>query len=339
MEPFKFKEIAKALGVKFREILKTRTYAPYSVFDGSERSTGQHWVVSVNYFLNDEPDVIESVLLNFKRSDLRDDCSPDPNDFFYVNDRLLEELIALNEQGKLDPLLPVFLDAERECIDEEESVMINIEARFDSGDDFIRSLLNEDVCIIHLHDGTVLVECMQSERERVFVPEGGRNVPYVIPFDKVELFPCAFQKPAIHRREEEDYVFVLMSFEKDPRLDDAYDAIVRGVTRWNPNATVERVDQIEEDFKITDKVLECIDKATLIIADLTGERPNVYYEVGYARAKKKLLIHTAIDGTKLHFDVKDYNTIFWDSGRTLEKDLARRLRSMLKSRLPQIHST
>ena len=333
MEPFKFKEIVKALGVKFREILKTQTYAPYLVFDGSERSTGQHWVVSAKYFLTDELDVIESVLLNFKRSDLRDDRSPDPNDFFYVNDRLLEELIALNEQGKLDSLLPVFLDAERECREEGGSVLIGIEARFDSDDDFMRSLLEEDVCIIHLHDGNVLVECMQNERERVFVMVGDRNVPYVIPFDKVELFPCAFQKPAIHRREEEeDYVFVLMSFEKDPRLDDAYDAIVRGVTRWNPNATVERVDQIEEDFKITDKVLECIDKATLIIADLTGERPNVYYEVGYARAKKKLLIHTAINGTKLHFDVKDYNTIFWDSGRTLEMDLAKRLRSMLRNR-------
>ena len=334
MEPFKFKEIAKALGVKFRAILKTQTYAPYSVFDGSERSTGQHWVVSARYFWTDELDVIESVLLSFKRSDLRDDRSPDPNDFFSVNDRLLEELTVLNEQGKLDSLLPVFLDAERECREEEGSVLIDIEARFDSEDDFIRSLLEEDVCIIHLHDGNVLVECMQSERERVFVPVGDRNVPYVIPFDKVELFPRAFQKPAIHRRgEEEDYVFVLMSFEKDPRLDDAYDAIVRGVTRWNPNATVERVDQIEEDFKITDKVLECIDKATLIIADLTGERANVYYEVGYARAKEKLLIHTAIEGTKLHFDVKDYNTIFWDSGRTLEMGLARRLGSMLRNRL------
>lgn len=333
MEPFKFKEIAKTLGAKFRDILKTQTYAPYSVFDGSERSTGQHWVVSAKYFLTDELDVIESVLLNFKRSDLRDDRSPDPNDFFSVNDRLLEELIALNEQGKLDSLLPVFLDVERECMDEEEFVMINIEARFDSEDDFIRSHLEEDVCSIHLHDGNVLVECMQMERKRVLVPVGDRNVPYVIPFNKIELFPRAFQKPTIPIwGEEEDYVFVLMSFTKDPKLDDAYDAIVRGVKRWNHKANVERVDQIEEDFKITDKVTECIDKAALIIADLTGERPNVYYEVGYARAKEKRLIHTAMEGTKLHFDVKDYNTIFWDSGRTLEIDLAKRLRSMLRNR-------
>jgi hypothetical protein len=44
MEPFKFKEIVEALGVKFREILKTQTYAPYSVFDESERLTGQYGI-------------------------------------------------------------------------------------------------------------------------------------------------------------------------------------------------------------------------------------------------------------------------------------------------------
>lgn len=330
MEPFKFKEILKALGVKFGEILKTQTYAPYSVLDAPEQLTGQYWVVSANYFKADS--VIKSVLFNFKRSDLRDDRSPDPNDFFSINDSLLEELIALDEQRKLDSLLPVFREAERECKENEEFVLIDIEARFASEDDFIRRLLEEDVCIIYLHEGSVLVDCMQDERKRVFVPVGDRNVLYELPFDKVELFPRAFQKPEIHRRgEEENYVFVLMSFEKDPRLDDAYDAIVRGVKRWNRKASVERVDQIEEDFKITDKVIECIDRAALIIADLTGERPNVYYELGYARAKGKRLIHTAMEGTKLHFDVKDYNTIFWDSGRTLEMDLAKRLRSMLRN--------
>ena len=331
MEPFKFKEIVKALGVKFGEILKTQTYAPYSVLDASERPTGLYWAVSASYFTGTDS-VIESVLLSFKRSDIRDDLSPDPNDFFSINDRLLKELIALNEQRKLNSLLPVFLEAERECKEVEEFVLIDIEARFASEDDFIRRLLEENVCIIHLYEGSVLVECMQNERERFFVPVGDRNVLYDIPFDKVELFPRAFQKPAIPGHgEEEDYVFVLMSFVKDPRLDDAYDAIVRGVKRWNRKASVERVDQIEEDFKITDKVIECIDKAALIIAYLTGEKPNVYYELGYARAKGKRLIHTAMEGTKLHFDVKDYNTIFWDSGRTLEMALAKRLRSMLRN--------
>jgi hypothetical protein len=330
MEPVKFKDIVRVLGVKFGEILKTQTYAPYSVLDASERPTGQYWVVSASYFTETES-VVNSVLLNFKRSDLRDDRSRDPNDFFPVNDSLLEELIALNEQGKLDSLLPVFREAKREC-KEEEFVSIGIDARFASEDDFVRRLLEEFVCIIHLYEDNVLVECMQNERNQIFVPVGDRNVRYEIPFDKVELFPHAFQEPAIPRRgEEKDYVFVLMSFEKNPRLDDAYDAIVRGVKKWNPKASVERVDQIEEDFKITDKVTECIDKAALIIADLTGERPNVYYELGYARAKGKRLIHTAMDGTKLHFDVKNYKTIFWDSGRTLEMDLAKRLRSMLRN--------
>lgn len=42
MEPVKFKDIVRVLGVKFGEILKTQTYAPYSVLDASERPTGQY---------------------------------------------------------------------------------------------------------------------------------------------------------------------------------------------------------------------------------------------------------------------------------------------------------
>jgi hypothetical protein len=96
---------------------------------------------------------------------------------------------------------------------------------------------------------------------------------------------------------------------------------------------VERVDQIEDDFKITDKILECIERASILIADLTGERPNVYYELGFARGRDKRVIHVARSGTNLHFDIKDFATLFYDNSTILQRMLVRRLRGMTRSQV------
>ena len=67
-----------------------------------------------------------------------------------------------------------------------------------------------------------------------------------------------------------------------------------------------------------------IQKARLIVADLTHERPNVYFEVGYARGLGKTVITTAREGTNLHFDVKDWTCTFYNDSRVLERHLQER---------------
>ncbi len=42
---------------------------------------------------------------------------------------------------------------------------------------------------------------------------------------------------------------------------------------------VERVKDVLGDYRITNKIIEMIHKARLIVADLTHERPNVYFEL------------------------------------------------------------
>ena len=47
----------------------------------------------------------------------------------------------------------------------------------------------------------------------------------------------------------------------------------------------------------------------------------MFYELGFARALGKAVIHTAYKDTKLPFDVYDVPTHFWDSQGELEEKL------------------
>lgn len=125
---------------------------------------------------------------------------------------------------------------------------------------------------------------------------------------------------------QEDYMFILMALSGDPLLDDTNAAIKRVAERFKLRA--ERVDDIAHIDQITDKVLGSIRIAEYVIADLTLERPNVYYELGYAHAYGKNVILTARHGTNLHFDIQGYPVILYASGVQLENELTKRLQKL-----------
>ncbi len=129
---------------------------------------------------------------------------------------------------------------------------------------------------------------------------------------------------------QKGYVFIAMPIDKtNPQLDDVLDAIKTACARLG--FVAERVDEFQNNEKITDNILEGIQKAEFVIADLTHSKPNVYYEAGYAHALKKTPIYIARNGTKFEFDVKDYSVITFDSMRELKDELGKRLISISKS--------
>jgi len=72
-----------------------------------------------------------------------------------------------------------------------------------------------------------------------------------------------------------------------------------------------RADSLNEPGRITSQIIKLLMDADLVIADLTGNNPNVYYELCLRHALGKPVIHMALDGTTLSFDVRDNRTIFY----------------------------
>jgi hypothetical protein len=122
--------------------------------------------------------------------------------------------------------------------------------------------------------------------------------------------------------------FVVMSFNKDNKdLVDIYAAIKRTV--YSFKFTCKRVDEIEENRRITDTIISTIQNAGFIITDLTESRPNCYYELGYAHALGKQVIQTCDSKTPLHFDIASYPTIIYETKTELEE----RLKEKIKDRI------
>ena len=59
------------------------------------------------------------------------------------------------------------------------------------------------------------------------------------------------------------------------------------------------------------EIFEELHRAALVVADLTGTRPNCTMELGYALARKRRVLITAMEGTQLPFDSDKLPTHFW----------------------------
>lgn len=130
-----------------------------------------------------------------------------------------------------------------------------------------------------------------------------------------------------------DEVFVIMSFSS--QMDEVFEmAIESAINKCGLRAY--RVDREEPHGLITQDILQKIRQLKLVIGDLTHERPNCYYELGYAKALRKRLILTCRKDhdprginrregdPKVHFDLDSQKITFWH-----ETDLAQFRRDLI----------
>ena len=76
--------------------------------------------------------------------------------------------------------------------------------------------------------------------------------------------------------------------------------------------TALRADQISEPGIITAQVIQHVVEDPLVIADLTGRNPNVFYEVAIRHAIRKPLVQIIRKGEQIPFDVAATRTIYVD---------------------------
>ena len=124
-----------------------------------------------------------------------------------------------------------------------------------------------------------------------------------------------------------DTAFVMMNIDPDnAELEDRYGAIQECFLRFKISAV--RVDDVEHSGVVTDEIKERIRLSEFLIADVTEERPSVYYEIGYAHALGKKVILYRLAGSKLHFDIAAYHCPEYKNLTQLKTMLMRRLGEM-----------
>lgn len=118
--------------------------------------------------------------------------------------------------------------------------------------------------------------------------------------------------------------FVAMSFreEEEPALVDYFRAMQRAVDTTKLPIELFRIDLLEGDYEISQKIMDEIRKSDIVLADFTLSPANVYFEVGYARGCNRQIIQTARKGTQLQFDARNWRTIFYKNATELEASLA-----------------
>ena len=125
------------------------------------------------------------------------------------------------------------------------------------------------------------------------------------------------------------FVFVLMPFNKT--FKSVYELGIQAACK-NAGAYCERVDEQIFDEPILDRIYNQIAKADLIVAELTGRNPNVFYETGYAHALGKRVILLTQNTADIVFDLNHFTHIVYKEDISkLRDELEKRIRWIISN--------
>ncbi len=130
---------------------------------------------------------------------------------------------------------------------------------------------------------------------------------------------------------------ILMNFDGSNESKDALGGIKGAICEASQIADnlVEqlRIDGIKNvDGSLDEEILVRIRNAAYVVCDTTGNRPNVYFELGYAFAHNKtiFLVHRA-NTERPHFNIRNKYIIFYSGGNFLQSELTTAIKQYLEN--------
>lgn len=122
------------------------------------------------------------------------------------------------------------------------------------------------------------------------------------------------------------FCFVLMPF--DASFNDIYEFGIKGACA-DVGLYCERVDEQVFLGSMLERIYSQISRADLLVADMTGKNPNVFYEVGYAHALGKNVVLLTSVAQDIPFDLKHFPHIVYGTEiKTLRASLGRNLKHL-----------
>jgi len=118
--------------------------------------------------------------------------------------------------------------------------------------------------------------------------------------------------------------FVLMPFEEP--FNGIYEEIIKpAIEGPKVGMTCKRADDIYGTRAVMEDIWEYINKAAVVVAELTGRNPNVFYELGLSHAVDIPTILITQDASEIPFDLKHLRHIVYEDNAPGHKKLARDL--------------
>lgn len=131
--------------------------------------------------------------------------------------------------------------------------------------------------------------------------------------------------------EEDKLIFVLMPFAE--KYKEIYEDVIKPLVKEMGLRSL-RADEIFGPGAIMEDILKSIAKARIIIADVTGRNPNVFYELGIAHTVKNdvIIITQALED--IPFDLRHLRYIEYSQTLRGSQYLKAELKSTIESLLP-----
>lgn len=127
-------------------------------------------------------------------------------------------------------------------------------------------------------------------------------------------------------------VFIVMQFSDE--FNTLYKDVIKPVSESYDLECI-RADEFYTSTPIINDIIESIKESYIIIAEITPDNPNVFYEIGYAHAiDKPIILLCDKKREKLPFDLSGFRTLFYENtigGKNkVERDLKRFIENILK---------